>query len=116
MAADPQLGSFLRMCRLRINKDATTLGNYHRLPCKVGRLVTQEELAEAVGISRSWYKMLESPAGVRSSIGLLVCLRDALELSPWETKHLFRLALPDLAVLAFPNDAEQTSHREQLTA
>jgi transcriptional regulator with XRE-family HTH domain len=61
--------------------------------------VTQEELAEAVGISREWYRMLESPATIRRStsvLELLERLADALMVSPEEQATLFRLAVPEL--------------------
>ena len=98
MCLNPQLGPSLRMWRLRLGKDATTLGPYRRLPCRVGRLVTQEELAEAVGVSRTWYKMLECSVGVRTSLRLLVNIGDALMLSPSERARLFRVAFPELDV------------------
>jgi transcriptional regulator with XRE-family HTH domain len=109
MASNPQLGSSLRMWRLRLSKDATTLGSRRRLPCRVGRLVTQEELAEAVGVSRSWYKMLECSVGVRTSLRLLVGLGEALMLSPSEKAHLFCLAFPELAVFEMVTSADPAS-------
>ena len=97
MASDPQFGSYIKTFRLRLSKDATALGSYSRLPCRVGRFVTQEELAEAIGVSRSWYRMLEGEIGIRTSFELLFCLSDALMLSRSENAHLFRLAFPEVA-------------------
>jgi transcriptional regulator with XRE-family HTH domain len=103
------------MWRLRLSKDATKLGRHRRLPCRVGRLVTQEELAEAAGVSRSWYKMLECNVGVRTSLRLTVRLSEALMLSASEKARLFRLAFPELAVLEMVTSADPTSDRERLT-
>jgi transcriptional regulator with XRE-family HTH domain len=51
---------------------------YLRLPMRVGKVVTQEEVAEAVGISRQWYAMLESDHPVRVSATVLGRIVDAL--------------------------------------
>jgi len=59
-------------------------------------LVTQEEVAEAVGVSRVWYAMLESGAALNASPRLLRRLADALSLSDSHREVLFRLALPEL--------------------
>ncbi len=115
MASDPQFGLLLRAWRSRLGNAATTLGCYSRLPCRLGRRVTQEELAEAVGVSRSWYKMLESGVPVRTSLRLLASLSDALMLSPSEKAHLFRLAFPELRVLEMVTRTDATSSEERLT-
>jgi transcriptional regulator with XRE-family HTH domain len=92
------LGGFLKILRLRLNKHATALGSLQRLPSKVGRRVTQEEIAEVVGVSRGWYRMLESDNTIRPSPRLLVRIANALMLSVSEQAHLFHLAFPELAV------------------
>jgi transcriptional regulator with XRE-family HTH domain len=46
--------------RQGIPPDAVTIGEYQRRPQRIGRPVTQEELAEALGISREWYCNLEN--------------------------------------------------------
>ena len=61
-----------------------------------GRHVTQEELAEAIGVSRVWYQMLESSAKIRTSPGLLDRLSRTLMISAEERATLFELAIPEL--------------------
>jgi transcriptional regulator with XRE-family HTH domain len=58
--------------------------------------VTQGELAEAIGVSREWYAVLESVARTRTSTALLSRLADALMVTPDERARLFHLALPEL--------------------
>ena len=54
--------------------------------------MTQEELAEAVGVSREWYSVLESGASTRTSTALLGRLAEALMVTPEERTRLYRLA------------------------
>jgi transcriptional regulator with XRE-family HTH domain len=91
-------GAFLKEQRRRIPRDALALGRYIRLPARRGKAVTQEELAEAIGVSRVWYAMLESGAALRTSPRLLARLADALDLSDESRTVLFRLALPELSL------------------
>ena len=65
----PSAGAFLKEQRRRIPRDAPSLGRYVRLPARRGKVVTQEELAEAIGVSRVWYAMLESGAALNTSPG-----------------------------------------------
>jgi transcriptional regulator with XRE-family HTH domain len=58
--------------------------------------VTQEELAECIGISRAWYGLLESDKPVRASLIVLDRLAAALMLSRDERTTLFNLGLPEL--------------------
>ncbi len=58
--------------------------------------MSQEELAECIGVSRPWYAMLESNAVVRPSTALLDRLASALMLAAEERIGLFNLALPEL--------------------
>jgi transcriptional regulator with XRE-family HTH domain len=117
-AKSSYLGEFLRILRLRLNKHVRALGSLERLPSKVGRRVTQEEIAEVVGVSRGWYRMLESDNTIRPSRRLLVRLADALTLSVFEQAHLFHLAFPELAVpettCRLCNDAFLTTTRPEL--
>lgn len=48
----PSVGEFLREHRRLIPRDATALGPFLRLPVRLGKAVTQEEIAEALGVSR----------------------------------------------------------------
>jgi transcriptional regulator with XRE-family HTH domain len=63
-----------------------------------GKMVTQEEVAEAIGVSRVWYAMLESGAALRTSSRLLARLADVLSLSDESREVLFKLALPELSI------------------
>jgi transcriptional regulator with XRE-family HTH domain len=90
------LKTFLRQHRLQIDPETPALGPYARLPSRRGRRVTQEELAECIGISRVWYATLESSAAVRTSSALLDRLAAALMVSARERAALFDLAMPDL--------------------
>jgi DNA-binding XRE family transcriptional regulator len=91
-----QLRVLLRHFRVRIDPDEKALGPQARLPSRRGRNVTQEELAECIGVSRYWYGMLESERPVRVSITLLDRLARILMLSAGERAMLFALALPEL--------------------
>lgn len=90
------LGEHLRMLRERIPATAQMLGPHPRLAVRRGRRVTQEEIAEVVGVSRGWYRRLECGAGARASIKLLARLSDALMLTAGERTALFVLALPEM--------------------
>ena len=99
LEAPSALGTFLKMLRGRIPPDAATLGRYQRLPVRRGRRVTQEEIAELVGVTRGWYRLLESGASVRASMKLLDRLAQALVLTPDERMMLFTLASPEMRQL-----------------
>jgi transcriptional regulator with XRE-family HTH domain len=94
----PSVGAFLKEQRRRIPRDAHSLGRYERPPARHGRVLTQEELAEAIGASRVWYAMLESEAALNTSPRLLARLADVLELSDENRNLLIKLALPELSV------------------
>jgi transcriptional regulator with XRE-family HTH domain len=91
-----QLNKFLKERRFRIDPETTELGTFKRLPDRRGRPITQEELAECIGVSRTWYAMLESQTPVRTSAALLDRLASALMLSAEDRASLFNLALPEL--------------------
>jgi len=91
-----RLRTLLRHFRVRIDPDEKALGPRDRLPSRRGKGVTQEELAECIGVSRYWYGMLESERPVRVSITLLDRLARILMLSARERAMLFALALPEL--------------------
>ena len=90
------LGDLLRAMRRRIDPETRMLGSHPRLPSRCGRPVTQDELAEAVGVSLRWYGMLESGAAVRASTRLMLRIAEVLMLAESERSLLFRLALPEL--------------------
>jgi DNA-binding XRE family transcriptional regulator len=91
-----RLKALLRHFRLRIDPRQKALGLQDRLPSRRGKPVTQEELAEYIGVSRAWYCMLESEKPARASIFLLDRLASILMLSARERAALFALALPEL--------------------
>jgi transcriptional regulator with XRE-family HTH domain len=90
------LGGFLKSLRLRIDRNAEALGPHRRLPARRGRLPSQEEIAEALEVSRGWYGLLESGANIRASTRLLARIAETLMLSDEERAELFRLAVPEL--------------------
>jgi hypothetical protein len=91
------LKMLLKHFRVRIDPNEKTLGPQARLPLRHGKPVTQEELAECVGVSRYWYGMLESETPARVSTVLLDRLATILMLSESERAMLFALALPELS-------------------
>jgi len=93
-------GAFLKEQRRQIPRDSASLGRYVRLPARRGKAVTQEELAEIIGVSRVWYAMLESGAALNTSPRVLARLADALDLSADDRKMLFKLALPEFSATA----------------
>jgi transcriptional regulator with XRE-family HTH domain len=91
-----RLGGFLRWCRARIAPESASLGAFLRLPMHIGKTVTQEEVAEAAGISRQWYARLEGDRPMRVSATVLRRIADALMMDSAERAAVFRLALPEL--------------------
>jgi transcriptional regulator with XRE-family HTH domain len=88
--------SLLRGLRQRLDPAANMLGEHERLGSRRGRAVSQEELAEAVGISRGWYAMLERGEPVQPSVSMLSRLANALNATRDERWRLFQLAIPEL--------------------
>lgn len=105
--AQPQseLGAFLKTLRQRIPPQTPALGSWKRLPIRRGRRVSQEEIAEAVGVSRNWYRLLESGAKIRASMPLLDRLADALTFTSEERTRLFVLANPEMGAVRLGSDA-----------
>jgi transcriptional regulator with XRE-family HTH domain len=91
-----ELALFLKFLRRRADPNLRKLGSYVRLESRVGKRVTQEELAEAIGTSREWYAVLESTAMTRPSARLLERLCDVLMVTSQERERLFCLAVPEL--------------------
>jgi transcriptional regulator with XRE-family HTH domain len=92
-----EFASFLKARRRGISPDSMTLGSWERLPIRRGRRVTQEEIAEAVGISRSWYRRLESGDAPRASAKVLDRIAKAFQFTPDERTNLFVLGIPEIA-------------------
>ena len=93
---EERLGGLLRRCRGRIHPDRASLGLYLRSPRQIGKVVTQAEVAEAVGISREWYARMERDALTRVSARTLARIGDVLMMDVAERAALFRLAVPEL--------------------
>jgi transcriptional regulator with XRE-family HTH domain len=91
-----QLGGLLKRCRARVGAERCSLGPYLRSPIRIGKSLTQEEVAEAAGISRQWYALLESDRAIRVSARVLARIADALVMDAEERAATFRLALPEL--------------------
>jgi transcriptional regulator with XRE-family HTH domain len=91
-----ELALFLKFLRRRVDPDVRTLGTHARLPSRLGKRLTQAELAEAIGVSREWYAVLESAPTTRASPRLLDRVADVLMLAPEERARLFQLAVPDV--------------------
>jgi transcriptional regulator with XRE-family HTH domain len=100
-----ELALFLKFLRRRVDPDVRHLGPHARLPSRLGKRVTQEELAEAIGVSREWYGMLESAATTRTSTGLLQRLADALMVTTQQRAKLFQLAVPELGRAQLRDDS-----------
>jgi len=96
LSAERELANLLRVCRTRIGHHCTTLGSFSRLPARIGRPVSQEEVAEAAGITRQWYARMESRCQRRFSPRLLARIADVLMLDGSEREVLMRLAMPEL--------------------
>jgi transcriptional regulator with XRE-family HTH domain len=90
------LRALLKHCRARIAAEKASLGPYLRQPPRVGKVVSQEEVAEAAGISRNWYGLMERDGTVRVSAAVLARIADVLMMDEVERAALFRLALPEL--------------------
>jgi DNA-binding XRE family transcriptional regulator len=97
VGSQAEFSSFLKMRRLGIPPERVALGSWERLPVRRGRRVSQEEIAEAVGISRGWYRRLESGDAPRASAKLLDRIATAFEFTPEERTELFVLAIPEIA-------------------
>jgi Helix-turn-helix domain len=93
------LHRFVRERRLRLAPESPVLGDSPRFPTRIGKFVTQEELAEHLGISRQWYARFEGGAPAGFSTQLLSRLSDLLLLSPSERAEFVRLAMPELVYL-----------------
>jgi hypothetical protein len=99
------LALFLAYLRGRVNPDVRDLGPHARLPSRVGKRVTQGELAEAIGASREWYGRLETAATIRTSTALLDRLANALMVTPEERAKLFQLAVPEVRCVQLRDDS-----------
>ena len=95
-----KLCRLLKALRRRLDPHTARLGAHERVNTRKGRRVSQEEIAEAVGVSRGWYVSLESGKPIRPSVSLLDRLAAALNATPPERLMLFSLAIHELNNLA----------------
>ena len=100
-----EFAGFLKYLRQRVDCDISHLGPYPRLAARLGKRVTQEELAEAIGVTREWYAVLETATRMHASTALLGRLADALMLMPDERTTLLQFALPELGPLKLRDDS-----------
>ncbi len=63
---------------------------------RIGKAVTQAEVAGAAGISVRWYAAFESGAALRTSPVVLGRIAEALMLADDERRQLFTLAIPEI--------------------
>jgi transcriptional regulator with XRE-family HTH domain len=96
------LGALLRGCRHRIYPEMRSMGPQLRFPGRIGKPVTQEEVAEAAGISRLWYGMMESGRAAHISSTVLARVADVLMLDADERTRAFTLAMPGLFLTKLP--------------
>jgi transcriptional regulator with XRE-family HTH domain len=92
-----RLSTLLREARNRIPPDTASLGNVLRLPSRVGKRVSQEEIAEAIGVSRVWYALLENGRLHRPSVVLLERTCNALMLDERQRVDVFQLGVPEIS-------------------
>ncbi len=105
-----RLSTLLKQCRLRISVNGVSLGDFSRLPSRIGKRVTQEEIAEAASITRQWYAKIENGAMMRISPSVLSRIADALMMTPSERAALFEIALPELGSAAQVQHANDVFH------
>lgn len=91
-----QLSSFLLQKRHHIDPSVAQLGPRSRRENRIGRPVTQEEVAEALDVSRQWYAALETGSTTRPSVALLDRIAAVFALSDDERMLLFGLAIREV--------------------
>ena len=90
------LNEFIRTSRQRVAPGTRALGSFIRHSSRRAKRVSQEEAAEAIGVTRQWYVMMETRASIRISPNVLSRFSDVFMLSAIERERLLRLALPGL--------------------
>lgn len=104
-ASREDLRSIIRGLRSRLDPTMGSLGEHQRLGSRRGRRVSQEEMAEAVGVSLGWYAMLERGEPMQPSISMLSRLVSALNATHEERCRIFQLAIPELQGLFVKGEA-----------
>ena len=84
-----ELAGFLRTRRARLAPADVGLsgGTRRRTPG-----LRREEVAQLAGVSVTWYTQLEQGRTIHASAQVLASIARALQLTPGEREHLFRLA------------------------
>jgi transcriptional regulator with XRE-family HTH domain len=91
-----RLSNLLKDARRGIPVNTQSLGNNLRFPGRVGKRVSQEEVAEAIGVSRNWYSMLETGRPIRASVALLERICNVLTLDERQRASVFELGIPEI--------------------
>ncbi len=86
------VGSFLRNHRRELPAHSASIGALPRHRDRVGHAITQEEMAEAIGVSRVWYAMIESGAA-QASPRLLHRIAVTLGFGPDESSAFYNLVV-----------------------
>jgi transcriptional regulator with XRE-family HTH domain len=92
-----RLAAFLLERRQGVKSDAQRVGPYARRDNRVGRPFTQEEVAEALDVSRQWYAALEMGSSIRPSTALVERIATLYALDADERVTLLRLAIREFA-------------------
>jgi transcriptional regulator with XRE-family HTH domain len=96
------LSAFLLHKRHHVDLQASQVGPYTRRENRIGRPFTQEEVAEALDVSRQWYAALELGSSVRPSTTLIDRIATLFVLSDNERVTLFRLAIREFGASLNP--------------
>jgi transcriptional regulator with XRE-family HTH domain len=108
------IGTFLRKARIKISPDARSLGRVLRHPNRIGKPVTQEEVAESVGVTREWYSRIELGKNQRVAPSLLVRLAEVLMLDGTRREDLFTLGMPELRSASLGTEAASVAQLRTL--
>lgn len=87
------LSAFLLQKRQHVDPRLKQVGPYTRRDNRLGRPFTQEEVAEALDVSRQWYAALEMGSSIRPSPTLIDRIATLYVLGDEERVTLFRLAI-----------------------
>jgi transcriptional regulator with XRE-family HTH domain len=87
----------LREARARIPVDSASLGDVLRIPRRIGKPVTQEEIVEVIGVSRVWYTTVERGRLNRPCVALLERICNALMLDERQRGEVFQLGIPEIS-------------------
>jgi transcriptional regulator with XRE-family HTH domain len=92
-----RLAAFLLERRRAVDQRAASVGPYPRRQNRIGRPFTQEEVAEALDVSRQWYAALEMGSSIRPSTALVERIATLYALTGLERVALLCLAIREFA-------------------